>query len=45
MEKDADPTITSKPETDFKLCLDPNRFNFVLKAEPQENGLHYLRKV
>jgi len=32
------------PQTDFDLCLDLNRFNFVLKVE--NNGtLHYLRKI
>lgn len=32
------------PKTDFKLCLDINRFNFVLKVE-QKNELNYLRKI
>ena len=32
------------PQTDFDLCLDLNRFNFVLKVE--NNGkLNYLRKI
>jgi 2-phosphosulfolactate phosphatase len=32
------------PQADFELCLDLNRFNFVLKVE-EENGLNYLRKI
>ncbi len=32
------------PKTDFKLCLDLNRFNFVLKVE-NGNDLNYLRKI
>jgi len=32
------------PESDFRLCLDLNRFNFVLKAE-KEGDLIYLRKI
>ncbi|MBN2637025.1 MAG: 2-phosphosulfolactate phosphatase [Prolixibacteraceae bacterium] len=32
------------PQTDFELCLNINRFNFVLKVE-QEDGLNYLRKI
>ena len=32
------------PKADFKLCLDLNRFNFILKVE-KENGLNYLRKI
>jgi len=32
------------PSADFDLCLDLNRFDFVLKVE-QENGLNYLRKI
>jgi len=32
------------PENDFKLCLDLNRFDFVLKVE-QEGELNYLRKI
>ena len=31
------------PQTDFELCLDLNRFNFVLKVE-RENEINYLRK-
>ena len=33
------------PETDFYLCLETGKFNFVLKAEPWENGLLQLRKI
>ncbi len=32
------------PESDFHLCLDFNRFDFVLKVE-QENEFVYLRKI
>ena len=33
------------PSTDFYLCLDLNRFNFVLKAEPLEPGILSLKKI
>ncbi len=32
------------PQADFGLCLNLNRFDFVLKVE-KENGLNYLRKI
>ncbi len=32
------------PQADFELCLDLNRFNFVLKVE-QESGLKYLKLI
>ena len=32
------------PESDFHLCLDLNRFDFVLKVE-KEGDLNYLRKI
>ncbi len=32
------------PKEDFKLCLDLNRFDFVLKVE-KEGELNYLRKI
>lgn len=32
------------PQADFELCLDLNRFGFVLKIE-KEGGLNYLRKI
>ncbi len=32
------------PKADFDLCLDLNRFNFVLKVEKEES-LNYLRKI
>lgn len=32
------------PEKDFKLCLDLNRFDFVLKVE-KEDELNYLRRI
>lgn len=33
------------PEKDFHLCLNLNRFNFVLKAEECVDGLMYLKKI
>ena len=33
------------PSEDFYLCLDLNRFNFVLKASRDDKGLFYLTKV
>ena len=32
------------PQTDFELCLDLNRFNFILKVE-NDRGLNYLRRI
>ena len=32
------------PENDFKLCLDLNRFSFVLKVE-KEDDLNYLKQI
>lgn len=32
------------PQSDFELCLDLNRFDFILKVE-NEDGLNYLRKI
>jgi len=32
------------PSSDFELCLDPNRFDFVLKIEKGE-GFNWLRKI
>lgn len=32
------------PQADFELCLDLNRFDFILKVE-KENELNYLRKI
>lgn len=32
------------PQADFELCLNLNRFSFILKAE-QEGNLNYLRKI
>jgi 2-phosphosulfolactate phosphatase len=32
------------PERDFYLCTDINRFDFVLKAKKNEDGLYYLTK-
>jgi 2-phosphosulfolactate phosphatase len=33
------------PATDFDLCLDRDRFNFVLVVKKDESGLNYLEKV
>ncbi len=33
------------PESDFDLCLDFNKFNFILKAEKDNDGLFYLTKI
>ena len=40
-----DPSKQSwSPQSDFELCLDLNRFDFILKVE-KENELNYLRKI
>ncbi len=33
------------PSTDFELCLDLNRFNFVLKVEEGEDKVLTMRKI
>ena len=33
------------PSTDFYLCLDINRFNFILRATPREPGMLSLKKI
>ncbi len=33
------------PAEDFYLCLDINRFGFVLRAEKQSNGLIFLKRI
>ncbi|MFA9389386.1 MAG: 2-phosphosulfolactate phosphatase [Prolixibacteraceae bacterium] len=33
------------PASDFNLCLDFNRFNFVLRIVKDQNGLNYLEKL
>jgi 2-phosphosulfolactate phosphatase len=33
------------PASDFDLCLDLNRFNFVLRIAKDENGQQYLEKI
>ncbi|WP_309121871.1 2-phosphosulfolactate phosphatase [Paenibacillus sp.] len=35
----------SAPKSDFEKCLDLDRFSFVLKVEPFEEGLKQLRKI
>jgi 2-phosphosulfolactate phosphatase len=38
-------TEINVPESDFDLCLDLDRFNFVIKKFVDENGQTYLKKV
>jgi 2-phosphosulfolactate phosphatase len=33
------------PNADFHMCLQPGKFNFVLKYEQPENGLGYIRPL
>ena len=33
------------PEADFHMCCELDKFNFVLKLEKSEDGLHYMRKI
>jgi 2-phosphosulfolactate phosphatase len=40
-----DPAKDWAPERDFELCLQLNRFSFVLRAEPWDNDLMCLRKI
>ncbi|MEW6610741.1 MAG: 2-phosphosulfolactate phosphatase [Patescibacteria group bacterium] len=40
-----DPQKTWKPEKDFDLCLDLDRFSFILKAERYSEGMALLKKV
>jgi 2-phosphosulfolactate phosphatase len=42
-QKFLDPAMPSHPLADFDLCIDINRFGFVLVAEPYEEGLMVLR--
>jgi len=44
-EKFFDESKDYAPERDFELCLDLDRFNFVLKATPREDGAVRLEKV
>jgi 2-phosphosulfolactate phosphatase len=39
-----DKTKDWSPERDFELCLDLNRFNFILRVEPFRKGLVCLKK-
>jgi 2-phosphosulfolactate phosphatase len=39
------PEIVWAPERDFDLCLDLNRFDFVLNVQTDQDGLRSLRKV
>ncbi len=41
-----DPKLAGhNPPEDFDLCLDLNRFDFIIRAEKQKNGLIYNRKA
>jgi 2-phosphosulfolactate phosphatase len=33
------------PESDFYLCLAPNRFNFVLRLYKDPSGIHFLKRI
>ncbi len=44
-EKFFDETKDYAPEKDFELCLDLDRFDFVLKAIPREDGAVTLQKI
>ncbi|QJB54905.1 2-phosphosulfolactate phosphatase [Pseudodesulfovibrio sp. zrk46] len=44
-EKFFDESKDFAPERDFELCLDLDRFDFVLKATPREDGAVRLEKV
>lgn len=39
------PEKTWKPEKDFELCMKLDRFDFVLKADLQSDGLYILNRV
>jgi 2-phosphosulfolactate phosphatase len=41
-----DPKLSEhNPSEDFDLCLDINRFNFIIRAEKQINGLIFNKKI
>jgi len=40
-----DPETEWAPERDFELCMSLNRFDFILKAESEKNGLVVLKKI
>ncbi len=40
-----DPKKTWAPERDFDLCLDLDRFDFILRVQSDKDGLRWLRKV
>ncbi len=44
-EKFFDESKEYAPERDFELCMNLNRFDFVLRAEPREDGAVCLSKV
>lgn len=33
------------PKADFDLCIDVDKFNFVMKLEKDENGFGYMKKI
>ncbi len=45
LQKFFDPEKYWFPERDFKLCLNLNRFNFVLRVEPYEEPLVFLKRI
>lgn len=44
-QKFFDPEMDWAPERDFELCMNLNRFDFVLRAEAEEDELVVLRKI
>ena len=40
-----DPKIKSHPVEDFDLCMALDRFDFVLRTEPYQDNLVYLKKI
>lgn len=44
-EKFFDETKTYAPERDFELCMALDRFDFVLRATPKDNGVVQLEKI
>ena len=33
------------PKDDFSMCIDADRFNFVLKLEKTEHGIPYVKRI
>ena len=40
-----DPTVAWAHEADFELCMALDKFNFVLQAQPYQDGLLSLKKI